>query len=199
MGKQIRSIEVTDAQAVCDIYAPFVSDSATSFEAIAPDTSEMERRIGEITPKHPWLVFEGDSSVLGYAYACTHRTRHAYQWSADVSVYIHEGARNRRVGQALYTALFHLLRRQGYFNAYAGITLPNPASVRLHESLGFSRIGVYTRTGFKFGKWHDVLWLQLRLSEESGSPHDPRSTEGLFQDERILAFLHKCAKSVKFD
>ena len=199
MEKKIRSITLTDAKAVADIYAPFVSDNATSFEVVPPDASEIERRIKQIIPAYPWLIFEGGGGVLGFAYGSAHRQRHAYQWSADVSVYIHERARNRHVGRALYAALFDILRRQGFFNAYAGITLPNIGSVRLHESLGFSRVGVYTRVGFKFGSWHDVLWLHLRLSEEPVPLHDPLSTERLFQDKQVLAFLHNCAQTVHLD
>jgi L-amino acid N-acyltransferase YncA len=199
MEKRIRSITLDDAKAVADIYAPFVSDNATSFEVVPPDASEMQRRIKQIIAAYPWLVFEGDRAVLGFAYGSTHHQRHAYQWSADVSVYIHASARNRGVGRALYTALFDILRRQGFFNAYAGITMPNVASVRLHESLGFSRVGVYSRVGFKFGSWHDVLWLHLRLIEEPVPLHDPFSTEGLFQDKQVIAFLHDCAQAVHLD
>ena len=197
MEKRIRSIALADAQAVSDIYAPFVSEAATSFEAVPPDDAEIQKRIKEVTPRYPWLVFEGDGAVLGFAYASQHRTRHAYQWSVDVSVYIHERARNQGVGRALYTPLFDLLRRQGYFNAYAGITLPNPGSVRLHESMGFTSVGVYSRVGFKFGRWHDVLWLQLRLSEDSTRPKEPSSTQGLFEDRSVLSVLQSCAQSVK--
>lgn len=196
MQKRIRSITAADAQAVADIYSPFVSDAATSFELVPPDAAEIQKRIRDLTPKFPWLVFEGDSRVLGYAYASTHRTRQAYQWSADVSVYIHPTVRNKGVGRALYTALFDLLRRQGYFNAYAGITLPNPGSVRLHESMGFTPVGVYTRVGFKFDRWHDVLWLQLRLLENSFPQHEPASTEGLFADSQLLKLLDICVQKV---
>jgi L-amino acid N-acyltransferase YncA len=194
MEKRIRSIAPGDAQAVADIYAPFVTDSATSFEAVAPDAAEIRKRILELTPRHPWLVFEAGGNVLGYAYASQHRSRHAYQWSTDVSVYIHESARKQRVGRALYTALFDLLRRQGYFNAYAGITLPNPGSVRLHETMGFSTVGVYSRVGFKFGRWHDVVWLQLRLSDKP-EPAEPSSPEKLFEDPAVLSFLTDCART----
>jgi phosphinothricin acetyltransferase len=198
MEKKIRSIAPGDAQAVAEIYAPFVLNSATSFEAVAPDAAEIRKRIAELTPRHPWLVFEAGGHVLGYAYASQHRSRQAYQWSTDVSVYIHESARNQRVGRALYTALFDLLRRQGYFNAYAGITLPNPGSVRLHESMGFTNVGVYSRVGFKFGRWHDVAWLQLRLLEEPSPTAAPLSSENLFNDPAVLSFLANCAESVKF-
>jgi len=195
MEKKIRSIAPGDAQAVADIYAPFVLDSATSFEAVAPDAAEIRKRITETTPRYPWLVFEVGGNVLGYAYASQHRSRHAYQWSTDVSVYIHESARKQRVGRALYIALFDLLRRQAYFNAYAGITLPNPGSVRLHESMGFSTVGVYSRVGFKFGRWHDVVWMQLRLSEKPEPAGEPLSTEKLFEDPAVLSFLTDCAQT----
>src|SRR4029077_2564784 len=109
MERKIRSIAPGDAQAVAEIYAPFVTDSATSFEIVAPDAAEIRKRIAEITPRYPWLVFEAGGNVLGYAYASQHRSRHAYRWSTDVSVYIHQSVRNQRVGRALYTALFELL------------------------------------------------------------------------------------------
>lgn len=196
MEKRIRSITLDDARAVSEIYAPFVSDAATSFETVAPDPAEIQRRIKDGTPKYPWLVFEADGVVLGYAYGSQHRTRQAYQWSADVSVYTHERARKRGVGRALYTVLLEFLRRQGYFNAYAGITLPNPGSVRLHESMGFTPVGVYPRVGFKLGRWHDVLWLQLRLSEVPSPPGEPGPPEHLFGDREVTALLDKCAGSV---
>ena len=196
MEKRIRSVTLDDARAVSQIYAPSVSEAATSFETVAPDAAEIQRRIQDKTPKFPWLVFEADGKVLGYAYGSEHRTRQAYQWSADVSVYIHDRAQHRGVGRALYTVLLDLLRRQGYFNAYAGITQPNPGSVRLHESMGFTPVGVYSRVGFKFGRWHDVLWLHLRLSEEPLPPADPSSTELLFTDPEVKALLQKSAESV---
>jgi len=199
MGKRIRSIEVSDAPAVLDIYAPFVSDSATSFEIVPPDVPEVERRIMDLRARYPWLVFESDGNVLGFAYASPHRARQAYQWSVDVSVYINSHSQHRGIGRALYTALFALLRRQGYFNAYAGISLPNQASLGLHESLGFTRIGIFERTGFKFGQWHDVVWLQLRLLEDPRPTEDPRHADKLFEDDRIVAMLHECAQSVSLD
>src|SRR5215471_9330498 len=196
MEKRIRSVTLDDARAVSEIYAPFVSDAATSFETVPPDAAEVERRIKDKTPKYPWLVFEADGVVLGYAYGSEHRPRQAYQWSADVSVYTHERARKRGVGRALYTALLDLLRRQGYFNAYAVITLPNSGSVHLHQSMGFTPVGVYSRVGFKLGRWHDVLWLHLRLSEEPTPLGEPTSTENLFRDSEVISKLHECAKSV---
>jgi L-amino acid N-acyltransferase YncA len=197
MGRIIRSVEISDAQAIREIYAPFVSESATSFEVDPPDARAMERRIQEQRERYPWLVYEIGGEVLGYAYASPHRAaRKAYQWCVEVSVYIHAQARRRGVGRALYASLFELLCRQGYVNAYAGITLPNPASLRLHESLGFAPIGVYPKIGFKFGKWHDVAWLQLRLQEASVPVPEPQPVSGFFEDPSVRSLLQENALRV---
>ncbi len=143
MGKSIRRAQAHDAETLRDIYAPSVSDGATSFELVPPDASAMEQKVNQLSVLYPWLVFESAEKVLGYAYASPHRDRPAYRWSVEVSVYVHTDAQGCRVGRALYTSLFELLRRQGYVNAYAGITLPNPASVALHESMGFVPVGVF--------------------------------------------------------
>jgi phosphinothricin acetyltransferase len=194
MEKIIRRVELRDAAAIRDIYAPFVSDSATSFEVEPPDVRTMEQRIRELWERFPWLVYEVGGEVLGYAYASPHRAaRKAYQWCVEVSVYIHAQARKRGVGRALYLSLFELLRRQGYVNAYAGITLPNPGSLRLHESLGFAPIGVYPRIGFKFGAWHDVAWLQLRLQESAVPVPDPLPVQGLLDEKGVRALLQENA------
>src|SRR5262245_61173008 len=199
MKKIIRSAESRDARAIRDIYAPFVAETATSFEITVPDVSEMERRINDSRGHYPWLVFEADSNVLGYAYASSHRQRKAYQWCADVSVYIHADARNCGLGKALYSALFEVLRRQGYINAYAGITLPNPGSVRLHESLGFVLVGTYSRVGFKLGKWHDVSWFHLRLQEALPPIAEPLRSAELFHDESINTLFEACAQAVRLE
>jgi L-amino acid N-acyltransferase YncA len=123
----------------------------------------MGRRIEATLANWPWLVCERDRQVLGYAYASRHRERSAYQWSCDVSVYVSASYRRVGIGRALYRSLFELLKLQGFRNAYAGITLPNPASVGLHESLGFKPIGVYQDVGYKLGAWHDVGWWELHL------------------------------------
>jgi L-amino acid N-acyltransferase YncA len=197
MEKIIRSVSLADAKAIRDIYAPFVSESATSFEAEPPDVSTMGLRIQEQREKFPWLVYEAGGEVLGYAYASPHRAaRKAYQWCVEVSIYIHAGVRRRGVGRALYTGLFDLLVRQGYVNAYAGVTLPNPGSLRLHQSLGFQPIGVYPRIGFKFGNWHDVVWLQLRLQEAPVPVPEPLPVKGLFDESGVRSMLREHALRV---
>jgi phosphinothricin acetyltransferase len=129
--------------------------------------------------RFPWLVWEDAGEIKGYAYASEHRTRKAYQWSVEVSVYVREDARRLGVARALYGRLFEVLKRQGFYNAYAGIALPNDASVALHESLGFQKIGVYKAVGHKFGAWRDVGWWSLTLQEYNDSPKPPVNFEDL--------------------
>ncbi len=170
MASTIRLATERDAEPVQAIYAPIVRDTAISFEVDPPSLAEMRTRIAETLVHWPWLVCERDGEVLGYAYASRHRVRAAYQWSVDVSVYIDAHARRAGVGRALYSSLLRILVLQGFYNAYAGITLPNAASVGLHEALGFQPMGVYRTVGYKLGAWHDVGWWQLTLQPH---PIDP--------------------------
>lgn len=172
-----------DADGVAAIYRPAVESSVASFEEVAPDAAEMARRIRSTLPRTPWLVAEDpDGAVVAYAYARVHRERAGYRWSADVSAYVDAGWRGKGVGRRLYDALLALLREQGFVNVYAGITLPNPGSVGLHESVGMRRIGVYERVGYKFGAWHDVAWFGMRLGEPSDPPVEPTPTPALLAD-----------------
>ncbi len=162
-----------DAEAVTAIYAPSVTGGLASFEEVAPDASEMALRIRTTLERTPWLVAEVGGAVAGYAYADRHRERPGYRWAVNISVYVAEGYAGRGVGRSLYDRLLDILRRQGFVNAYAGITLPNPASVALHESIGMRRVGVYERVGYKLGTWHDVAWYGLRLADPPGLPPEP--------------------------
>jgi L-amino acid N-acyltransferase YncA len=163
-----------DAAACAAIYAPYVEASPISFEERAPSAAEMAARIDLYTATHPWLVAEDGGEVIGYAYACRHQERPAYRWAAEVSAYVAGDRRGRGFGRGLYEALFERLRRQRFQVACAGITLPNEASVRLHERLGFIRTGISPRIGWKEGRWHDVSWWQLELLPEGvQSPPEP--------------------------
>jgi len=168
-----------DAPAVHAIYAPIVRDTFISFELEVPTVAELERRIEATLEKFPWLVFEDGEGIAGYAYAGEHRERAAYQWSVDVSCYVHERARRRGIGARLYRALLALLERQGFTNAFAGIALPNAASVAMHESVGFVALGRYRDVGFKQGAWHDTVWMQRRLAEPPPAPREPRPLAAL--------------------
>jgi phosphinothricin acetyltransferase len=170
----IRLAQAGDAAQIADIYAPFVTAAATSFETEAPSAAEMSERIERTLHTHPWLVCARGGDVLGYAYAGPHAARAAYRWSVDVSVYVAATARRSGVGAALYTSLLELLRLQGFVTAYAGITLPNLASVGLHEALGFIPAGVFRNAGHKLGAWHDVGWWQRTIQPAPPeSPADP--------------------------
>ena len=173
MKPTIRIATTADAAAFAELYAPYVHGQITSFELEAPDAAEMARRVDDTLPRWPWLTAERDGVVLGYAYACEHRKRAAYQWSVDVAVYLHAAARRQGIGRALYSELFAILRRQGYVNAYAGIALPNVASVGLHETLGFRPVGIYEKVGFKLGAPRDVGWWQLALQAWPAAPTAP--------------------------
>jgi phosphinothricin acetyltransferase len=162
-----------DAAACAAIYGPFVTTGYVSFEEDPPDADEFARRIESTTERYPWLVAE-DDGVIGYAYAAAHRERAAYRWAADVAVYVAEQSRRRGVGRALYAKLLALLTRQGIQVACAGVALPNPASVALHEACGFQPVGIYPRIGFKAGSWRDVGWWQLELIPvRDGVPPEP--------------------------
>lgn len=162
-----------DAAAVAEIYRPAVESSLASFEEVPPSAAEMADRILTTLQRLPWLVAEDTGGVAGYAYAAPHHQRAGYRWSVNISVYVARPHHGRGVGRALHDELLRILRRQGFVNVYAGITLPNPASVRLHEAIGMRRIGVYERVGFKHGAWRDVAWYHLRLTDPPGDPPEP--------------------------
>jgi L-amino acid N-acyltransferase YncA len=181
MSATIRVALPEDAKAILAIYAPMVRETAISFEVEPPTQVEMQQRIAGTLRHLPWLVCERQEEVLGYVYATPHRARAAYQWSADVSVYIQAQARRTGMGRALYHALFQLLILQGLCQCFAGITLPNPASVGLHEALGFQPVGVYQAVGYKLGGWHDVGWWQRALQPRPSLPTPPIAFEVLRQ------------------
>ena len=163
-----------DATAVAAIYRPSVEGGLASFEEDPPDPAEMVHRMQRTLARTPWLVAEDDDgAVVGYAYAGPHHQRPGYRWAVNISVYVDESARGRGIGRRLYDELLLILRRQEFVNVYAGITLPNPASVALHEAIGMRRIGVYERVGFKLGAWRDVAWYGLRLTDPHGAPPEP--------------------------
>jgi len=179
MAPRIRLAEAGDAEAIAAIYRPAVESSAISFETVPPDGDEIARRLADTLVSYPWLVCEIGGQVAGYAYASKHRVRAAYQWSVDTSVYVDPAFRRSGVGRGLYQSLFAILAAQGFFNAFAGIALPNPASVALHEAVGFEPLGVYRRVGFKLGAWHDVGWWQLRLLGPTAQPQEPLGPQRL--------------------
>ena len=166
----IRVARASDAKAVQAIYSPYVTDTAISFELEPPSAEEMGRRMSTILERYPWLVYELDGRIAGYAYACAHRERAAYVWSADSAVYIASDAHRRGIGRALYRRLAAILDLQGVHTVHGGVTLPNQGSVGLHEACGFRHVGVYREVGYKLGAWHDVGWWALRLNSPASDP-----------------------------
>jgi L-amino acid N-acyltransferase YncA len=168
-----------DAAQIQAIYGPVVRDTMISFELDPPSVDVMRGRIEKTLARCPWLVLDLGGRVAGYAYASPYRARLAYQWSVEVSVYVHPQHRRCGVGKGLYTTLLALLKAQGFYNAYAGIGLPNPGSVALHESVGFRPLGVYRAVGYKFGAWHDVGWWSLTVQPHQENPTPPQPVQAL--------------------
>ena len=152
-----------DAAACAAIYAPFVRESWVSFELDAPDCAEIARRIAACSASHGWLVAERNGAVAGYAYGSAHRARAAYQSSCDVAVYVDPLFARIGCGAALYRALLPMLAERGFHAAFAGIALPNPGSIGLHEAMGFTALGTYHAVGWKMGAFRDVGWWQRLL------------------------------------
>ena len=171
----IRPVRREDAQEMLDIYRPFVTDNSVSFELEVPSLDQFAERIVTYTKRFPWLVAEENGEVIGYAYASSYRERKAYQWSVECSVYIRSDYYGKGCAQKLYETLFEELTSRGFFNVYAIITLPNEASVRFHQKMNFEEVGIFRRVGFKFGKWHDVLWMVKFLRE--GTPPEELKIE----------------------
>jgi L-amino acid N-acyltransferase YncA len=164
-GAMIRSARPDDAVAIAGIYAPYVAETPISLEMVAPTPEQIGERMAGLTPVYPWLVYDCGGIVKGYAYAGPHSDRGGYRWSANVTVYVARGCHRQGIGRALYARLLSILRTQGFHAVFGGITLPNAASVGLHESCGFSPVGVYRQAGFKLGSWWDVGWWGCVLDE----------------------------------
>lgn len=169
----IRMAELLDVPGMLEIYAPYITGTSVTFETEVPSTVQFTERVAGYQEQYPWLVCIMNGTVAGYAYASRYRERIAYQWSAECSVYIHPAFRRRRIAEALYAALFDILRLQGYRNVYAVINLPNIPSVALHERLGFSWFATYEQVGYKLGQWKNVGWWRLVLNPFTEEPAAP--------------------------
>jgi phosphinothricin acetyltransferase len=172
-SSSVRIARTTDAPAIQAIYAPYVDKTVISFELEPPTVSQMAERMAQIGAMFPWLVYEAEEQVVGYAYAGRHRERAAYGWSADATVYVAQASHRRGIGRALYGRLLRILALQGIHGVYGGITLPNTQSVGLHEALGFRHIGIFREVGFKMGAWRDVGWWGLSLNPAVQTPAPP--------------------------
>jgi phosphinothricin acetyltransferase len=193
----LRTATTADGQQIAGIYAPSVAIAATSFEMRPPTGAEMARRVADSLVTHPWLVADRSGVLLGYARAGRFRDRAAYDWSVEMSVYISADAHRSGIGRALYTAMFEILVLQGYYVAYAGATLPNAASVGLHESLGFTLIGIFRAAGNKFDAWHDVGWWQRLLQPLASDPLPPKPLAEVVDTPAYACSLAAGARALK--
>ncbi len=195
---QFRSATPDDVEAVRAIYAPFVEHTTVTFETVVPSIEELERRRQRLSAHAPFLVADDDGEVVGFAYAGPHRSRAAYQWSVESSIYIAPPAHRRGIARAMYGALLKLLDTQGFAQVYAGITLPNVASEHFHAALGFMPIGVYPRVGFKAGAWRDVSWSGLALSaSREVDPAPPAAPATVLSTSAGLRLLTDAAAEVR--
>jgi phosphinothricin acetyltransferase len=169
----IRLAKPTDAAAILDIYAPYIKGTSLTFETEVPTISDFNNRIKSYLENWPWLVYEENGVIGGYAYASRYRERVAYQWGVECSVYIHDDFHRKGLASALYTRLFAILKAQGFTTVYAVINLPNDPSVALHENMGFRYFATFENVGYKLGKWKNVGWWQLQLNEYKSEPEAP--------------------------
>lgn len=169
----LRLAREDDAEQIAAIYAPYATGTAVSFADHAPTAEEYRSRIRTTTARLPWIVCECDGIVAGYAYASPHRVSPAYRWSVETSIYVHPEHQRVGIGRALYAALLEALRLLGYHRAFAGITDPNPASIGLHEAVGFERFAAFDEVGYKLGAWQSVIWMAYRLGNDDYPPTEP--------------------------
>lgn len=185
----IRPVRPDDVRGALEVYAPYVLNTAASFEYEVPGEAAFAEKIEKIRAQYPWLVCEHNSTIVGYAYASTHRDRTAYQWSPEATVYLDERYHRMGIARILYTALFDILRLQGYFNLLAGVLMTNEKSVAFHKAMGFEEIGVYKNIGYKLGEWHSNLWLQLFLQEPVADPPPPVPISRLMETDACRRIL----------
>ncbi len=169
----IRVASPADATAILSIYAPYIINTSLTFETEVPAEKEFAERIKQYSHQWPWLLWEEDGKVAGYAYGAKYRERTGYQWCVESSIYMHDEYMKTGIAAALYHALFELLQLQGYRNVFAVINLPNERSVKFHERCGFRWFANYENVGYKLGKWKTVGWWQLTINEYNDEPLPP--------------------------
>lgn len=166
----IRKAEEGDAQELLDIYAPYVTDTAITFEYEIPSTEEFRERIRHTLRNYPYLVAVSEGRILGYAYASQFKNRAAYDWAVETSVYIRMDEKYRGTGKLLYSELEKILKKQHIINLNACIAYPNPGSIAFHEKMGYKTVAHFTRCGFKGGSWYDMIWMEKMLAKHPDNP-----------------------------
>lgn len=194
---RIRMANQEDAEAILGIYEEYIKNTTVTFEIEVPTVAAFRERMERIMIQFPWLVCEIDGEIAGYAYASKHGERAAYRWSADLSVYISGKFQRRGIATAFYKALTELLRRQGYFTVYAGVSTPNPKSEAFHTALGFRNLGEFRNVGYKLGQWLGVTWYELALATYVPEPKEAISIWELSATERIEDVLKETKQYIR--
>lgn len=182
--KVIRFAGKEDAAAILKIYETYITNTGVTFEIEVPAVDAFAARIEAVTAQFPWLVCEVDGEIAGYAYASKHGERAAYRWSADLSVYIDERYHRCKIATALYDAVTEILRRQGYYTVYAGVSTPNPKSEAFHTAYGFRNLGEFKNVGYKLGAWRGVAWYELPLTAYTDAPEEPLCIGALLEKDK---------------
>lgn len=184
----IRFATLQDTQALLGIYAQYI-DTSITFEYNLPGSQQFAIRINNIGVKYPWLVLEEESKILGYAYAHEIAERDAYQWNAELSLYLDKNERGKKLGEKLYGLLLSILRLQRVLTVYARVTIPNIRSEHFHSRMGFKKVWIQPQAGFKNGQWHDIAWLTKNIGSHCSSPaafRPIREMDDIFK-EKILS------------
>lgn len=194
----LRPAEEEDIAEMLALYAPYVVQTTVSSEYDAPSMEEFTRRWRTYTQKLPWLVCRIDGEVVGYGYAAPHRTRAAYQWSVETSIYVAQEQHRHGIAGAIYAALFELLAMQGYYNIYVGITSPNERSMKFHKAMGFTISGAYQESMYKFGQWRDVLWMGKSLRPHDGAPQPTVPFPEIKDSPLVTRALNQAVEKIHF-
>ena len=194
----LRPAEEEDIAEMLALYAPYVIQTTVSSEYDAPSIEEFTRRWRTYTQKLPWLVCRIDGEVVGYGYAAPHRTRAAYQWSVETSIYVAQEQHRHGIAGAIYAALFELLAMQGYYNIYVGITSPNERSMKFHKAMGFIISGAYQESMYKLGQWRDVLWMGKSLRPHDGAPQPTVPFPEIKDSPLVTRALNQAVEKIHF-
>ena len=193
---KIRFAKVEDLSQILAIYAPYVEETAVSFEYTVPTMEVFKNRFLTITAQYPWLVWEEKGEILGYAYGSAPFERAAFSWCAESSIYLRRDQRGKGIGKQLQLALEALLKMQGYGLLYALVTTDNPASIAFHEKLGFSHLATFPGCGWKLGAWHGIVWLEKKLNYLEKVDTFPLSISKIVEnDDELSVILERLALS----
>ncbi len=190
---RMRLAKPEDAEALLDIYAYYVEETCASFETEVPTVEVFAERIRSISEVYPYVVYEAEGKIVGYAYAHRYAERGAYRYGVEVSVYVHESYHSKGVAKKLYDVLFGIMAEQGLYNAYSGITVPNEKSHRFHEKYGFVHVGAIPDAGYKHGEWHDVEWMAMKIKPLDPAPKPMKPISEL-PAELVTSIIENCNK-----